>query len=389
MPQSFTRDRFTWLAYCLLAFFGCLVNVLGPVMPFLKDDLGLSYTVSSLHFSALAAGILVVGFTGHWLIQRAGRLFILWNGAVGMSLGALLLIVGKTPALTIGAAFVMGVEGALILAVGPAALSDHHGAQGAAAISEANVIAASVGAAAPLLVGWSARALGDWRLALAAIALLPLAVRLGLGKVSLKEDRQAQTAAQDARPLPPLYWLYWCAIVLSEAVEYCMIFWSPDYLERELGLLKADAALAASLFLVAMIVGRMAGSWLVRRFTPRILVTGSLVLALGGFLIFWTASSPVAGMAGLFITGLGVACLYPLTLSLAIDAADGSTIQAGARATLSTGTSILVLPLVLGRLADGAGIRLAFGMVAILLVCTLVLIQAPGRLAPARPRLVD
>ena len=76
MQQGFTRDRFTWLAYLLLAFYGYFLNVIGPVTPFLKDELGLSYTVSSLHYTAFALGILLVGLGGQIVIRRIGR----WNG---------------------------------------------------------------------------------------------------------------------------------------------------------------------------------------------------------------------------------------------------------------------------------------------------------------------
>lgn len=379
MPQTFTRDRFTWLAYLLLSIFGYFVNILGPVMPFLKEELRLSYTASSLHFTALAIGILAVGLAGHWLIRWAGRLVILWTGAVGMGVAALLLVVGSSPVVTILAAFLMGCQGALVLAVGPAALSDHHGAHGAAAISEANLMAALVGATAPILVGWSAGSFGSWRLALIVMALVPPLLWLVRGRVRFAGDHQIPDEMPTSRPLPWLFWWYWSAIVLSEAVEYCMIFWSPDYLEHQLGMAKPQAALAASLFLVGMIGGRMAGSWLVRRFTPRSLVTASILLALAGFLIFWAAPGRFFGVAGLFITGAGVASLYPMTLSLAMSAASGSTVQAGARATLSTGTSILILPLALGRLADVTGIRLAIGVVAILLIGALVLIQTSSR----------
>ena len=72
MQQTFHRDRFTWLAYLSLAFYGYFLNVLGPITPFLKDELGLSYTVSSLHFTAFAVGILLIGVGGH-LADSADR----------------------------------------------------------------------------------------------------------------------------------------------------------------------------------------------------------------------------------------------------------------------------------------------------------------------------
>jgi fucose permease len=380
MHQTYIRDRFTWLAYLMRGYFSLCVNSLGPVMPFLKADLHLSYTVSSLHFTALGTGILLVGLLGHKLVDRLGRLFIIWNGAIGMSAGICLLIWGKTPAVTIPGGFLVGCFGALILAIAPAALSDHHGPLGTVAISEANVFALTVGVTAPLLVGWSAAGLGNWRLLLGAVVLAPLLFRLVLGKVSLLEDRQVIQKVQSGRPLPWRFWYYWSAIVLSEGAEYCMIFYSPTYLEQQLGLLKANAALASSLFVVGMILGRLAGTRLVRRFSMPVLITASALLALAGFLLFWLASAPFVGLAGLFITGLGIANLYTLTLSLAISAAKGSTAQAGVRSVLSTGSSILVAPILLGRLVDLSGIRPAYGLVAVLLLGLLVLIQS-SRLA--------
>jgi fucose permease len=374
----------------MMAFYSYYINIIGPVTPFLKDELRLSYTVGSLHYSAFAAGILAVGLAGHLVIQRVGRWRALWIGAAGMSLGALALIAGQDPVVTVAAAFTMGCIGSLILAVVPAALSEQHGDQRAVAFSEANVIASFVGAMAPLLVGWFASAIGAWRLALASMALAPLAIRLGMGRAAPFVQPAAAPSPASAgtgKRLPALYWLYWVELVLVVSVEFCMISWSADYLENELGMVKANAAQAVSLFLAAMIVGRLAVSRLVQRFSSRMLVTLSILLAMAGFLVYWTTASAVVGMLGLFLTGLGVAGLYPLTLSLAIAAADGNTLQAGARATLASGTAIFALPLVLGRLADAVGIRPAYGVVAVLLVSALLLIQVAGRLFPA-PRAV-
>jgi fucose permease len=386
MPQTFHRDRFTWMAYLFLAFYGYFLNVLGPITPFLKDELHLSYTVSSLHFTAFAVGILLIGLGGHVPIRRLGRWRALWIGAAGMSVGALLLVAGRTPAITIGAAFLMGAIGSLILAVVPSALSDRHGEQRAVAISEANVIASFVTTAAPLLVGWFAYSIGGWRLALVIVAVALLLMYLGFGKVaspmgpSIQED-----PAQAHRPLPTLYWVYWTALVLAVSVEFCMIFWSADYLMTVLGMPKADAAQAVSLFLAGMLLGRLTGSRLVRYLAASRLVIGATLVAALGFLIFWRTETAILGLSGLFITGLGVASMYPLILSLAMGTAPNNTIQASARATLASGTAILTLPLVLGRLADAIGIRLAYGVVALLLLGVFLMIQFAGAPHPVQP----
>jgi fucose permease len=385
MPRTFHRDRFTWLAYLSLAFYGYFLNVLGPITPFLKEELNLSYTVSSFHFTAFALGILLVGLAGHLPVQRLGRWRALWVGMIGISLGTFLLIAGRNPVLTIGASFLMGLVGSLILVIVPAALSDQHGEMKAVALSEANVIASLLSTAAPLMVGWVARSLGDWRFALGLMAFAPLVLFIGLGKNEAPTTPSGPVEPTHAsRTLPRLFWVYWVAIVLAVSVEFCMVFWSADYLEHALGMLRANAAQAVSLFLAGMIVGRLAGSRLVQRFSIRAVIQISILLAGAGFLLFWIPEDRFAGLSGLFITGLGVANLYPLLLSQAISAAQGNTVQAGARATLASGTAILALPLALGRFADFVGIRPAYAVVVVLLLGVFLISRAAGRISSSR-----
>jgi len=389
MAQTFNRNRLTWLAYLLLAFYGYFLNILGPITPFLKEELGLSYTVSSLHFTAFAIGILLVGLGGHILIQRVGRWRSLWIGAIGMSLGACLLLSARTSVITIGACFLMGWVGSLILVIVPSVLADQHGEQRAVALSEANVVASLVATAAPLMVGQFAHFAGGWRWALGIAALTPILMRLGLGRVNTPLATPAQSdPIQGKQSLPILFWIYWVALVLAVAVEFCMISWSADYLENGLGMLKVDAAQAVSLFLAAMIIGRLAGSRLVQRFSAHQVVLVSVLVASLGFQVYWNTSSILPGLGGLFVTGLGVASLYPLILSFAIGAAKGQTVQASARATLASGTAILALPLMLGRLADAVGIRPAYGVVAVLLISVFLIIWLTGRRSPVQPPVV-
>jgi fucose permease len=87
----------------------------------------------------------------------------------------------------------------------------------------------------------------------------------------------------------------------------------------------------------------------------------------------------------LFVTGLGVASLYPLILSLAMGTAPNNTVQASARATLASGAAILTLPLVLGRLADAVGIRSAYGVVALLLLGVFLIIEFAEASHPVQP----
>lgn len=380
MTQTFHRDRFTWLAYFLFAFFAYFLNVLGPITPFLKDELNLSYTVSSLHFTAYAVGILLTGLTSHMLIERQGRRFTLWLSAFGTTASALVLMLGRSPFVTIGAAFCMGVVGSLILVIIPSALSDQHGELRAVSLSESNVIASLVSTAAPLMIGWAADLPGGWRLALAIPAFTPFLMLLFLGRAEPPQQALHHGESHAPRgPLPFLFWVYWIALVLAVSVEFCMIFWSADYLENRVGMDKVDAARSISLFLGAFIIGRLVASRLVQRFSTRNVVIVSILVAAVGFLLFWTTGTVAPSLTGLFLTGLGVAGLYPLLLSLAIGTSQNNTVLASARATLASGTAILALPLVLGGLADMFGIQQAYAVVGVLLIGIFVIVLITGR----------
>ncbi|MCB0021993.1 MAG: MFS transporter, partial [Caldilinea sp.] len=139
--QTFTRDRFTWLAYALLGYFAYFQAAPGPLMPFIRGELNLSYAAGGLHLSAFALGMIGGGLSAPRLASRWGRRAVLWGGAIGMGLGALLFVAGRHPAVTIAGTLVMGGVGTLLLVMIQATLSDRHGAQRATAITESNMLA--------------------------------------------------------------------------------------------------------------------------------------------------------------------------------------------------------------------------------------------------------
>ena len=76
----------------------------------------------------------------------------------------------------------------------------------------------------------------------------------------------------------------------------------------------------------------------------------------------------ILNIVGLFITGLGVANIFPLTLSVAVGVAANQSNAASARITVGGGLAILSAPLILGWTADQLDIYNAYGLVFILLM---------------------
>ena len=113
-------------------------------------------------------------------------------------------------------------------------------------------------------------------------------------------------------------------------------------------------------------------------------VARSLGVAGAGFFVYWLVPVALLAVLGLFVAGIGVANLYPLTVALALGAAPGQSTEAGARLTFASGTAILAAPLLLGALADAASIRLAYGVVPIFLLGALMTSRLGRRLSQER-----
>jgi fucose permease len=71
-------------------------------------------------------------------------------------------------------------------------------------------------------------------------------------------------------------------------------------------------------------------------------------------------------VAGLFIAGLGVANLFPMSLSVATGVAAEQANRASARLSMGSGLAIMTAPLILGWTADQIGLQGAFAIVVLL-----------------------
>jgi MFS transporter, DHA1 family, inner membrane transport protein len=233
------------------------------------------------------------------------------------------------------------------------------------AFTEANILSYIGALAAPLTV-WCVVSIATWRtIFVPAWAVLIITVS-AIWAVPFPVGKAA--AAVDRSRLPKAFWAFWMLITLSVATEFCLVVWSPSYLESVFGLSRERAAVAVMAFPVGIIAGRLIGAFALTRFSDEQVVLPSLAIAFLGFLLFWSATHVGAAVVGLLVTALGVANLFPVSLALAIGQAGSATSLATARSSLATGVALIAAPLMLGGLADQAGIRGAFALVPLLLI---------------------
>jgi predicted MFS family arabinose efflux permease len=379
-PTRIVRGGATWYCYLLIGLFLYFLNIQGNIVPFLKSELDLSYGTVSLHASAIAVGGIAVGAVGHRFIALFGRDAILRGSAIGMAAGAFLLCVAPNAIVSIASCAIIGIAGAFIATASFAALADIHREQRQTAFNESAVIAYVFGAAAPLLTGIALAAEFGWRSAVLFGVLIAAAIVAVFARTRL--PAQHVNTSGGGR-LPASYWVYWCSVCLAVALEFCVLLWAPEFLEKVIGLSRAGAAGAAAAFVVGMLIGRTAGAVLASEIGMSSLYAAELMIILAGFGLYWGTGHPLAAIAGLFVLGLGVALLYPLSVGLALGAATGQSDKASARIMIAFGVALLIVPAFLGTLADAFGLSRAYLLMP-LLVGLAALTFTIGRTLEAR-----
>lgn len=362
----YVRDRFTWLAYLMIAYGTYGITSLSPFMPFLAAELGMNYAERGLHTTAFALGSIFAGLLADRITRLLTRPRVFWLAGGGLALGSVLICVVSTPVLTVAAAFTMGFMGVLMLIIVQAALADHTGENRGIAISESTIGASVAGLMGPLLISQLAATTLGWRAALVLASLSWVLMFVFGRKITIPASPHKDGHHRSRRRLPGMYWLFWGVMLLGTAVEWSVAFWSPEYFEQVIGVERTTAAGTLTFFWLAFIVGRLGGSVLSRRFQPSTLLVGAAVLVLVAFPFLLLVRDPIVALGALFVMALGISNFFPMTLASALHAGRDNVDTASARVAIANGLAILIAPQVLGSLGDQVGIGSAYAMIGVL-----------------------
>ena len=362
-----SRGHATWLLYGVFSSMAFLLNGMGAILPPLQAELHVSRGQVAFYPSLFAVGLVVVGLGGGPLVGRIGRATALRLAIAAMVLGGLLIAAPFQVATLLGA-LLLGLGSALLIQLVPAILSAAQPNAPAAAIGEANGLASAASVLAPLAVSASLAAGLGWRAGYLAAPLLALAVlTLPAWRMAIPD---APTMSADAKSgvRSPMVGR-WLDLVLAVSVEFCMVFWAASaFIAWDRATLSQAPALA-SLFLVGMATARALSARIIGRIPHQpALILACVAAALAGFVLFWAAPTLTLAAAGLLVTGLGVALLYPTTVSRVIAAWPQAPDRASARAALGSGLAIGIAPFLLAQVSDRVGLRTAFLIVPALLL---------------------
>lgn len=381
------RDRLTLSTYFAVSLWGWFVMSIGPTVPLITKQFGISKGVGGLHGTAIAVGAVSVGLVSHRLVLNFGRRPVMLAGSALMILGTFLLVSGPNVAFTLAGVTVIGIGGNLIINVAQPALSVHHGLRGPAAVTEANAGSALVGIFGPLAVGGSVAIGWGWKPAMLVTAVLgvitlaliyPLPTKGSLdgrgaalrrrARARVAEHKKHEHESDVPRGYTPAFWFFVVGVTTGVAIEFSTSFWAADLIGARTGAGAGIATAALSALFGGMAASRIIGGQLALRYAPEKLMILAFAVAGAGWFVMWTANSTAVAFASLFITGMGFGLHYPLGVALVMRASEGRPDAAQAIAAITTGSAVGLAPFVLGALADRVGSHRAFILVPVIIL---------------------
>lgn len=186
-------------------------------------------------------------------------------------------------------------------------------------------------------------------------------------KDTLNQEPLAQQTKKPVFSLPDKHLMKFAIICFGcMSCENTMYDWTAIYFEKAVHATKSGATAAFVIYMVCMTIGRFTGDKLVTRFGIKALLRWSGWLIFGGLSLAVVLPYAIPAAAGFAMVGFGVSCIVPLVFSMAGKSKTMSSGQALASISTIGYLGFLMVPPLVGFVAQAANLRWSFGIIALL-----------------------
>lgn len=382
------RDADSWISGFLLL--GVLVGLPGSLLIAWQYHLEADPKLIGLHFLSLNAGyVIAVACAQPLLLRISMRTVALLSCLIAAgSLGGLSLAAPPVWAIwrVVGLGFV-GFAGGLLAACLLYALEPHFKRSAAASTNLAGLWFGCGCLYSTFIVGASYFA-GSVHKETALLGVVPLVFlfvfalsrsSIARGPVQVcQEENQLRDTLRDLRSIAAV--LFSVLLFFQFGNEWAIAGWLPLFLIHRLGTNPVWAIATLAVYFLALIVGRLASQWLLRRISHRKLLLASTFVAMAGYLLLSLTASMAIAVTAVVIIGAAFAPIYPLIAETLDDRFSYHPgFYNGLFSVAMTGA--MMAPWLLGYVDDYLGMQYvmlvpAIGSVIVLVIALLIMLEA-------------
>lgn len=356
------------LVTTLFVFFvsGASSLLMGNLMPFLREQYGISYARAGVLLSLPSWGNLASIFITGYLPTYIGRRKTVLLTASWMTVAFALVTFGVGGAAALPLVCLMiGIARGGNTNFSNTMMSTLPGKKSAVGYNLLHGAFALGAVLAPLaLIACTAKNANGWRYMTAGIVALCLVQVLVYSRMRLPQENITKSIKSVDRSFlkNKNFWLGASILFFYISAEYAIVTWLVTYF-KDTGVLSDQVSqMMSSLLWVVIFIGRMIGAVLVGKVSRKIILVVDGVGLLVFFLLVFFSRSELPIFIGIMGVGLFMATIYTYALAMGTEKIKGNDL--GVSTMIFCGSvGGIVTPAVVGMIAEQAGIQAGMGVV--------------------------
>lgn len=378
MVKQTKNSHVVWqLIPVMLTFFAMgFVDLTGIATNYVKQDFALSDTIANLFTSMVFFWFLVASVPTGMLMNKIGRhKTVLWSLFITL-LAVLLPLIDYNLTLMIISFSLLGIGNTMMqVSINPLLSNIVSKKTLSSAVTFGQFVKAMAAFSAPIIAGWAAVSLGNWRMLFAIFLLEGIIAFISLWFDKIPEEKLASktsTFTQSVALLSDkLVLLSFIAILCHVGIDVGTNVTAPKILIEKLSIPLTQAGIATSVYFLSRTIVSLIGAYALAKYSNRLLFLISVVclaLGLGGLLIFDELYALYACMA---LIGAGNAYIFPIVFSQAMLAKPDKKNEVSALMIMGIFGGA-VFPILMGAASDLVASQ--DGAVVIMLLCVVYLL---------------
>jgi len=375
--MSFNRKTVFTAACAAIFIFGIVMTILGSVLPSIIEKFGIDKSNAGSLILIMTFGMLIGSLAFGPIVDRYGYKILLIVCSALVLTG--LQIAGHTPAfdwLRLAMLFI-GLGGGVINGASNALVADISEEDRGAKLSLLGVFFGIGAFAIPMLIGLLLKYFDYAQLTSAVgwLVLLPILFFIVIRFPDPKQKQGFPLAEGSKLIREAALLLFGFMLFFESGMEMTVGSWSSTFIKEELQISSSSSVFYLSFYWLGLMIARLLLPQLLRKRQPVHVLRAFFAVAFTGALLMIFSRSLGAAVPGLFLIGFGFAAAFPVILGLVGDRYPTLSGTAFSVAFVMALTGGSLLPYASGLLGNSFGLRLAFILIPVSILCMTVILS--------------
>jgi fucose permease len=373
-----------WIQYLAFVAIGLISNIIGPLLPTIKQEIPMSYGQLGTLLSETFLGMLLMGLIGSYVMDKYGKKPFLLLGGFLLIFGLFGTALSKTFTQLYILNFITGM-GFGIYEVGINALCADY--SGDAKGNDMNFLHFFYGLGAilgPVFVLICVN-LGLWRLCFGIAAVFPIAVTILIlnfkgNKIDIIKKDETKASNEPIKVFKSqLLWVAGITVFIYVGLEVSTAGWIPTFCKSMLSKSIIPSSLATTLFWITMTAGRLRSGKIADKIGLKQFI---FMASIGAMIVSITWVILPAGawtLISILLIGLLLSGIYPTLMAVSTASFPKNTGLVAAFISVFGALGGAFIPSIIGKMSDSFGIGILsksiLGLSIIMVVLSAILLE--------------